>query len=132
MTFWLIVMLACTSAFLEYKIGRAIPAYVELASKYPLVNLAGSMFLTYAISILFGTGGLIPMMGGLLATAMMVPYYWSVSFVNEHEEQVAETIQVTKDAGRGIWTFIKFIGLPFRIIRGITRFFATRGAQARA
>jgi hypothetical protein len=128
----MVILLALSSAFLEVKLAKALPIWHKMSVKSQAFNLLGSIALSYVLGMLFGASGLIALMAGIVSTVITVPYYSGLRYIEDNETKVTENVQIVKDAGRGIWFFVKFIGFPFRVVRKITQFFARKGATLNA
>jgi hypothetical protein len=131
------LVLATASTIFEMMIAARIPAWRRIASQSILVNLAGSIALSYMMGFLFGAAGLIAMTAGLLSTLMSIPGYkflhWrfdspqALANGGDQLNHVRETWTNTKqqwaqplrDLATLTYKIIRFITLPVRIIRTI-------------
>ena len=112
-------ILAMVSCAFEITIAEKVPAYRHLAGKYVLVNLAGSMVLSYSLATLFGAGGLIAMTGAIMATLMAIPYYKGRQAYEAKEEEVKRGFQAIRDLFLMIYKILLWVTLPVHIYRAI-------------
>lgn len=121
--FALALSLAVSSLILEMAIAKRWNWYREVASHNLIINMVGSLLLSYMIGIAFGAAGLIVMTAALVSTAMTIPCYKILNLWCAHEEVILQKktqIQTTtRDFLRVIWYFMRIVTFPFRAVRWI-------------
>jgi hypothetical protein len=113
-------MLAVASAIMEIAIAHNLTWYRKLATKSIVFNLIGSMLLSYTIGIMFGAGGLIAMMGGIMSTVLTLPYYLGFAYMESHKQQVAEIRQTLTDTVNMFYKILRVFTAPIRFIRWVS------------
>jgi hypothetical protein len=129
------VILAIASTSFEMMIAAKIPVWRRVASQYVVVNLLGSMALSYFLGVMFGAAGLIAMTAGLMSTFLSIPGYAFLNWCYDSPEaqahggnQIAyysEKWQATKlrwgqtlrDLGEIIYKIIRIITFPIWFTR---------------
>ena len=123
-------ILAFASAAFEIGIAEKIPAYRRLAGKYMLVNLAGSVALSYTMGMLFGAGGLIAMTAGIMSTIMNIPYYKGRFYYDNNSESIHKGLGAFRDLGKMVVKFVVVITWPVRFCRAILQILNERRSVA--
>jgi hypothetical protein len=125
-----IFVFALVAAGFEIAIAGKVPLYRRFAGKYLIVNLAGSIALSFALAAMFGATGLIVMAGGMLSTLMTIPYYKGMEWWDTNGENFKKkTVELREnwsvlmaDLLRLVEITIRIITFPLRVYRAISDF----------
>lgn len=133
MTLTLILLTAVTSLIFEIGIASKWSLYRKLASANLLVNLAGSMFLSWGVGVAFGASNMVMAVAAMLSTIMTIPYYQFMLQADQNpelfEEKRKELLGYWEDVLYA-WNSIKMAAkltwwvamLPFKAMRIIQRY----------
>jgi hypothetical protein len=117
----MMLVLAVASAIFEISIAHKVPFYRKLAGRYLVINLVGSMVLSFVMGLAFGAAGLVVMGAGIISTVLVIPYYKGIAWWdNGGAETWAQFRQTMTDFGNLIYKLIRFMTFPFRALRWIS------------
>ena len=123
-----IFVVAFFSAVFEILIAQKVPTFRRWSGENMIINLVGSMFISFLTGYAFGAGGTILACAALISTLMTVPYYKAAHFWYDDggwqrwEAFKIRWSQLLKDTGQFIHTTLRAITGPVRAFRAIRSF----------
>lgn len=114
----LVIMMAIFSMGFELMIIKKFPFMLRLLEhpKHgPMISLGFSFALSLALGVVFGAGGLIIMMGGIMSTVMMQPIYALIRNGKWHRS-VALTRRASTQIGSVFANLMKIVKLAAMIV----------------
>lgn len=125
-----IFTIAFFSALFEVLIAQKVPTFRRWSGQNLIVNLVGSMLISYACGVAFGGSGTIMASAALISTIMTIPYYKAASWWYDqggHQAYLrlkARWVSLLGDFAQLIHAVIRFLTIPVRVARYIRSVFA--------
>ena len=119
----LAIMLALASTIVEMSLAAKFPVWRRAAKKNKTVNMIVSILLSFALGIMFGAGGLIPMSAAMISTVLSIPGYAFLEWAydspqaakrggNQMEYYSKQWKQALADLAQLTYKVIRIITLP--------------------